>query len=339
MVQYIAMFIDEVQIVVIAGKGGDGAVSFRRTGQTAKGGPDGGNGGKGGDLYVQGTSDLTALRQFQFKKKHTAENGVNGGKNNLYGRKGEDLTLKLPIGTSVIDSRTGEEFEIINDKDVLLIAKGGEGGRGNNEFKTSINQAPRYAELGAKGEEKVLDLKLRLIADIGLIGLPNAGKSSLLEALTDAHPKIGNYSFTTLEPNLGVMQVGKTSQRVILADIPGLIEGASTGKGLGIKFLKHIEKTHIICHCIDSGEEDPEKIYKIVRREFSTFNKLLLDKKEIILLTKSDTVDEKVIKSRKKTLSKINNDIIVVSVYNDIQLENLKNKIIELLEDSKNLLS
>ncbi len=252
------MLIDKVTITVKAGNGGNGAASFRRNAQTAKGGPDGGNGGNGGSVYFQGIDDILGLREFRFKKHLEAERGVNGAKQKLFGRNGMNLTIRVPTGTLVTNPQTNESFEITDTTAQILIAQGGVGGRGNTEFKSATNQTPWYAEKGTEGEEKILNLELRIIADVGLIGLPNAGKSSLLKALTHASPKIGNYPFTTLEPNIGMMN------NISLADIPGLIEGAYEGKGLGIEFLRHVEKTKLLIHCIDSTIDDLMKTYATV---------------------------------------------------------------------------
>lgn len=287
------MLVDDVTITVKAGDGGAGAVSFRRNAQTSKGGPDGGNGGNGGNVYFQGVNDATLLRQFQFKKLLKAESGIKGLQNNLYGRNGKDLVVKIPVGTRIREEGTGWTTDIDSEKRVL-VASGGRGGKGNNEFKSATNQAPRFAQKGGVGEQKRLRLELRLIADIGLVGLPNAGKSSLLKALTNANPKIGDYPFTTLEPNLGVMD------KRIIADIPGLIEGASKGKGLGIKFLKHIEKTKVLVHCIDSTSKDILRDYQTIHEEFAEYNPQLLQKKEIVVLTKIDLLDKGFLKSIKK---------------------------------------
>src|SRR5260221_6772227 len=230
------MLVDDVTIHIQAGYGGDGSAYLKRNAQTAKGGPDGGNGGNGGNLYFQGVDDILGLAEFRFKKDIKAEDGVNGGKQNLYGRAGKDIYVKIPIGTHVLDTQTSEVWEITDSTSKILLARGGIGGRGNNEFKSATNQTPRFAEKGTPGQERTIHLQLKLIADIGFIGLPNAGKSSLLKALTNATPKIANYPFTTLEPHLGMMN------GITLADIPGLIEGASTGRGLGIQFLKHAEQ-------------------------------------------------------------------------------------------------
>jgi GTP-binding protein len=264
---------------------------------------------------------------FRYKKKVFAEDGINGGKQNLYGRNGKDTILLLPIGTLITDLKSSEKFETLNTKDKILIAKGGKGGRGNNEFKSATNQTPYYAEKGEVGEEKRLLLELKLIADIGLIGLPNSGKSSLLSVLTNAHPKIGDYPFTTLEPNLGVMQ------GFIIADIPGLIEGASSGKGLGIKFLKHVEKTKVLVHCIDITSEDLEKDYKTIRKELVDYSTTLGEKIEVVLLTKSDLLNEDDIKKQIKIIKKLNNNSYPMSIYDLESLELLKNVLDKLLKD------
>ncbi len=311
------MLIDFVKVNFKAGNGGNGAVSFIRNGQTAKGGPDGGNGGNGGNIYLKGSSNINDLSQFQFKKKIRGIDGVAGGRNNLYGKNAKHTIILLPIGTQVTDSKSNQTFEITDDQEIL-IAKGGVGGRGNNEFKTSTRQTPKFAEPGGEGEDKNLILELKIIADIGLAGLPNAGKSSLLAILTNATPRIGNYPFTTLEPNIGML--GK----ITIADIPGLIEGASTGKGLGIRFLKHIEKTKLILHCIDSSEENPKNVYEIVREEFKKYNPELLEKPEIVIFTKKDLVDAKKIKANKKAFEKNKLKVLDVSIYDEESITALK---------------
>nr|MBI5455609.1 GTPase ObgE [Candidatus Levybacteria bacterium] len=318
------MLIDEAKIIVKAGKGGNGASSFKRNAQTAKGGPDGGNGGNGGNVYFCGINDITALSEFTYKKKISAEDGIKGGKQNLYGRNGKDTVVFLPIGTFVTDLDTNKTFEILNTQDKILIVKGGKGGRGNNEFKSATQQTPYYAEKGLPGEEKKLLLVLKLIADIGLIGLPNSGKSSLLSVLTRAHPKIGDYPFTTLEPNLGVLS------SIVIADIPGLIEGASDGKGLGIKFLKHIEKTKVLVHCIDIQSQDLPKDYEIVRKELIQYDNKLNEKTEIILLTKSDLLSKKEVNQKLKVAKKLNYNSFTMSIYNDKELSSLTELLINI---------
>ncbi len=312
------MLVDNINLIIKAGNGGDGAATFLRNEMTAKGGPDGGNGGNGGNIYFQGSNNINDLREFRFKKRIAAEDGIPGKHKKLFGKNAEHLTIFLPLGTRVTDINSSKVIEITNTANPILIAKGGKGGRGNDEFKSATNQAPRYAEKGTMGEEKKLLLELRMIADIGLIGLPNAGKSSLLSVLTNATPKIGNYAFTTLEPNIGIMN------KHAIADIPGLIEGASKGKGLGVEFLKHIEKTKVLVHCIDSTDEDVEKTYSTVRKEFEQYNSSLLDKHEIILLTKTDLTDEKTIKKNTKILEKKGNKVLTCSIYNPQSLDILK---------------
>ncbi len=341
------MLVDNILLIVKAGNGGNGAVSFLRNGQKSRGGPDGGNGGNGGNIYLQGTHNLTDLREFRFKKKIKAEDGIPGDRKNLYGKNAPHATIYLPYGTQVTNKDTNESFEITND-DPVLIARGGIGGRGNNEFKSATNQAPKYAETGGIGEEKKLLLELKFIAEVGLVGLPNSGKSSLLAVLTNAQPKIGNFAFTTLEPNIGMMPARQSpdgSSRMaggparhgkqgiagggkhMIADIPGLIEGASEGKGLGIKFLKHIEKTKLLIHCIDAEEEKPEKIYETVRIEFGKYNPLLLEKPEIILITKKDLISEEMLGKRIKALSKKGRKVLTSSIYDENSLKSLKNAI------------
>ncbi|WKZ25843.1 MAG: GTPase ObgE [bacterium] len=299
------MLLDKVDVTFKAGDGGNGRVSFKKIGR----GPDGGNGGRGGDLYVQGSSDLTLLNQFSQKDFFSANDGILGGNNIKSGGKGNDLVLTLPIGTSLVNRDTNKVvLEIKDSTQKIKLLNGGDGGKGNWEFRSSRNTTPLKAQKGFKGEILNLTLDLKLIANFGLIGLPNSGKSSLLNELTNSNAKVGNYAFTTLSPNLGVVN-GK-----VIADIPGLIEGASDGKGLGIKFLKHIEKVDVLIHCIDSTSDDYKKDYEIVRNELSKFNEEMLKKKEIILLTKSDLVDEK--KKFKKGIS--------MSVYDIESLNKLK---------------
>lgn len=292
------MLVDEAEIIIKAGHGGPGKVSFRGK---KTGGPDGGDGGRGGDVYVRATTDIYALKQFLSQKVLKAQDGMSGETETRSGENGKDLILTMPVGTYFEDEK-GNEIELTEAGQEVLIAKGGLGGRGNESFKSSSNTTPRYAQKGLSGETKKLKLRLRLIADFGLIGLPNAGKSSLLNELTNANAKIGDYPFTTLEPNLGVLN-GR-----VLADIPGLIEGASEGKGLGHKFLKHIEKVKLLLHCISSDSDDPAGDYKVIRDELKKFNPELLEKKEIILLTKSDL--------KKPTIKKIGKqEVIPISIH------------------------
>ncbi len=288
-------FIDEVSITVTAGNGGHGCVSFRREKYIPKGGPDGGDGGNGGDVYLQATKDLNTLVHFRGKKNYRAENGQCGAGRQRHGKYGEDLIIKVPMGTIVRDHHTQEVIaDLAQDGEKILIAQGGRGGLGNYNFKSSTNQTPRYAQDGKEGEVKEIDLELKLIADIALIGMPNAGKSTFISVISEAKPKIADYPFTTLEPNLGVVVLGEES--FVVADIPGLIEDAASGKGLGIQFLKHIERTKSFVHLIDVSwcldEFEAFEQYIIVHNELEKYNPELLNKREIICLTKIDAMTE-----------------------------------------------
>lgn len=319
--------VDDVHIVVKAGNGGNGATVTKQLFGSKKTAPDGGNGGNGGNIYFTADSNISDLSQFQYKKKITAQNGVNGLNKDLDGANAEHLYVKVPFGTTITDEKTGEFIELTTDKP-FCVAYGGQGGMGNHDYKPELkNITPRIYE-GSEGDERHLHLVLNLIADIGLVGLPNAGKSSLLKALTRAVPKIGNYPFTTLEPNLGAM--GKT----ILADIPGLIEGASTGKGLGIQFLKHIKKTKILLHCIASDEPEILKVYQTVRDEFKTFDPSLLIKSELILLTKTDLIDEVELTKKIKKLQSTGKKVLSVSIYQPESLETLKKELETFFENA-----
>jgi GTP-binding protein len=304
------MLKDYVEVIFEGGHGGSGIISF---GNKARSGPDGGNGGDGGDLYVRATSDITLLNQFSAKNEIEAPRGMPGGKNKRSGKSGEDLEIMLPVGTSIIDKKSGDvilELTQINQRE--LLCKGGLGGRGNFEFRSPRNTTPEYAQKGMSGAKLEAILSLKLIADFGLVGLPNAGKSSLLNELTNSKVKTGNFAFTTLSAN-----IGKLGDKFI-ADIPGLIEGASVGRGLGIGFLKHIEKVSVILHCIASDSIDPQKDYKTIRDELGAFNSSLLKKPEIILLTKSDLVE-------KNSLPKFKNKkVLPISIHDFDSLEKLK---------------
>lgn len=291
------MIVDEAVITVKAGDGGDGAVSFRREKYVQKGGPDGGNGGDGGEVYIEGVADLSALKRFRYQKEFEAENGGRGMPKKMSGKNGKDLVLKVPVGTVIVDKRSNERWDISKIGEPLLIAIQGKGGRGNWHFRSPSNTTPKQFERGGWGQKRILELELQLIADVGFIGLPNAGKSSLLNELTRASVRVADYPFTTLEPNLGAMpSFAKTSDgksHLILADIPGLIEGASGGKGLGIKFLRHIRRTKVLVHCISAESNDVARDYQIVRQELKQFDPELLKKKELVVLTKVDLVNKK----------------------------------------------
>jgi len=308
------MFVDEAYITVKAGDGGNGKVSFFRN----KSGPDGGNGGDGGDIYAVLDPNMTTLSLYLEKRELQAESGGMGDRNRKFGKKGEDLEFKVPKGTILVDQRTGEKIEIDEYNRKVLVCRGGKGGYGNDMFKSSTNQVPRFAEPGKKGKEKKLKLILRLIADVGFIGFPNAGKSSLLNELTSAQVRVAPYPFTTLEPNLGVCE-GK-----IIADIPGLIEGASNGKGLGITFLKHIEKVTLLLHCISIESIDLLKDYATVRNELGLYNKALLEKESIVLLTKVDLVDEATISKKCKELQDKGIKNLPISIHDFKRLSDLK---------------
>jgi GTP-binding protein len=303
------MLVDTAEITIRGGHGGTGMPKKLR-------GPDGGNGGKGGDVYINTSSNVFLLGQFSEKDVFVAESGQMGSRNNKTGKNGKDIEILLPAGTQIIDKKTKEILvELTKPGERILICRGGKGGMGNNEDRR-----------GDKGEEKKLKLSLRLIADMGLIGLPNVGKSSLLNEITNAKATIANYPFTTLEPNLGMFE-GKT-----LADIPGLIEGASTGKGLGIAFLKHIEKVSVLLHCISSDSPDPLNDYKTVRKELKEFKQELIKKPEVIILTKTDLIDETLVKKQIKKLSKITKKVIPVSIHDSQSLEELKKVLRNIVE-------
>lgn len=309
------MLVDTAEVTFKGGDGGRGKTSFRKN----KKGPNGGNGGRGGDLYVLAVSDLKLLNQFSSQDEFAAENGGGGGENGKTGKKGVDIEIKLPVGTSIVDQETGKEVvDLVHVGQRELLCKGGMGGLGNEEFKSSLNHTPRYSQPGTKGEVKNLILSLKLIADFGLIGLPNSGKSSLLNELTGAHSLTANYSFTTLSPELGVLQ------DKVIADIPGLIEGASSGKGLGIGFLKHIEKVEVLLHCISSESKDPVKDYKTIRKELGEFNQSLLTKKEIIVVTKTDMADDTLLENLTGRLKEFGTDLIPTSIHDYDSLERLK---------------
>lgn len=316
--------IDDITIKVKAGNGGRGGRSFKTNYGSIKSYADGGNGGNGGNIYFDGSANIHDLSEFRFKKVIEAPDGDRGMNKNLDGKYGEDITVLVPLGTTIINTQTQNTVEILEENNPILVAKGGVGLKGNRDGGTSISRFRTDPETLALGEEKELHLILSLIADIGLIGFPNAGKSSLLKTITRAVPKIGNYPFTTLEPNLGTLP----DKKIVIADIPGLVEGASQGKGLGIQFLKHIQKTKILAHCIDGTSNDPYKDYKTVRSEFEEYDKTLLDKKEIILLTKIDLLTPDEIKNQVKKLKKTKKEVIQVSIYKEDSIKKLEEKFI-----------
>jgi len=310
------MIIDDVKIKVKAGTGGNGIAAFSKVKMNL--GPTGADGGKGGDVFFEGVSDLSILNQFRYKKELSAENGENGKGGNIDGAGGKDLLLKVPVGTVIYNLSSKRKSEIISVGQRLLIAEGGKGGRGNYKFRSSINTSPEEFEEGSLGQEYELRLELKMIADVGFIGLPNVGKSSLLNELTKADSKVANYHFTTLEPNLGVYY------ELILADIPGLIEGASFGKGLGIKFLRHIERTKTLFHFISAESQYPLEDYKTIKNELETYNKELLLKPEYIFLTKTDLLSEKDIKKKVDLLKKTGKEVLAISIIDEKSLKEVE---------------
>jgi len=302
------MFVDEVKIIIKSGKGGDGTVSFDGT-KGRYGLPDGGNGGSGGDVYMVGTSDLSALSRYTFRKEFSAGPGKNGQQFEKTGKSGDDLLLVVPIGTVAHNLTTKKDKEVTHPGEQVLLAKGGRGGRGNLAFKSSTNRSPKKSEEGSAGEIFDIFLELRLIADIGFVGLPNVGKSSLLNELTAAGAKVADYPFTTLEPNLGVMD------GIILADIPGLIEGASRGRGLGHKFLRHIVRTRNLVHFISAESKSPMTDYRIVRKELKAHDAKLIKKPDYIFLTKADLVPAKELKQKIAKLKKAHPKVMAVSIH------------------------
>ena len=285
-------FVDYAVIAVVSGNGGKGAVSFRREKFLPKGAPDGGDGGDGGDVTIIADHNIASLLDFRYKPKFAAESGKNGAGNNKKGRNGKSLTIKVPLGTIITDRDTGEFIaDLTKNGEKVIIAKGGIGGKGNSFFKSSTNRSPRFAQPGMPGETKAISLELKTLADIGIIGLPNAGKSTLISKLSKCRPKIASYPFTTKSPNLGVCLDSDEGKSYIVADIPGIMEGAAQGYGLGIRFLKHIERTKVLLHVIEIGKpEDVIKRYRNVISEIDKFNKDILTKKQIVVINKIDTI-------------------------------------------------
>jgi GTP-binding protein len=284
------MFFDVVRIWIRAGNGGDGAATFRHEAHVPRGGPDGGDGGRGGSIFLSVDPGETSLRDFRHKHHFKAPAGGRGSGQKKHGKAGEDLVLKVPPGTGIFDDASGDLLgDLVASEQTLIVARGGRGGLGNVHFATSTHQAPKHAQNGEPGEERQVRLELRLLADVGLVGLPNAGKSTLLAALTAARPKIADYAFTTLEPNLGVLDLGdEDSRRPTIADVPGLIEGASSGAGLGHAFLRHVERTRILVHVVDGADRDPEWSYNVIREELGAHDPALLAKPMLVAFNKMD---------------------------------------------------
>lgn len=295
------IFLDFVKISVIGGKGGDGIVAFRREKYVPNGGPSGGDGGDGGSVVLEADNNLTTLQDYKYKKHNKAQDGARGQGSTKKGFQGQDIILKVPVGTIVRDAETGEILaDMIVAGERCVVAQGGRGGLGNPHFATAKNRAPRVAKKGEEGEERIIELELKLLADVGLVGLPNAGKSTLLSVVSNAKPKIADYPFTTLEPNLGIVTY-KELRSFVMADIPGIIEGASDGKGLGLRFLKHIERTSFLLYII-SGEDNLKKTFSTLKKEVESFSASLTDKEFFIAVTKSDIVDEQILKENLKKL-------------------------------------
>ena len=322
-------FLDQVKIFVKAGDGGPGSASMRREKFIEFGGPDGGDGGKGASIILIAERNLNTLIDYRYTQHFKAKRGQNGMNKNKTGKNGKDLYLKVPIGTQILeeDNKT-LLFDFKNEKEEFVVANGGKGGLGNTNFKSSTNRAPRKFTKGTLGEEFWIWLQLKTIADIGIIGLPNAGKSSLLAAITNANPKIANYKFTTLNPNLGVASYD--NKEITLADIPGLIEGAHVGVGLGIKFLKHIERCKTLLHLIDITEENTENLYKQVRNELGKYSKDLLNKDELIVFNKIDLIDKNKLKEKKDKFSKkTKNEVLTISTFDKPSVIKIKSKLIK----------
>lgn len=319
-------FLDEITINVRSGKGGDGVVRWRQEKFIAKGGPAGGDGGRGGDVYIRAIRSLRVLDIYKSKKDYAAQDGEPGGSRSLKGANGEDLYLEFPIGSTITNTTNGLVYELTKEGQEIKILTGGGMGHGNEHYKSSTNQTPTEATPGKPGESAELHIEVSLIADIGLVGYPNAGKSSLLNALTNATAKVGDYPFTTLDPNLGDLY------GFIIADIPGLIEGASDGKGLGDKFLRHIAKTKVLVHLVSFENPNMLKAYETIREELTKYGSGLDQKDEIILLTKTDTTDEVVVAKELKKFAKLGKPVFAVTLFDESGVKGFKDELIKYLK-------
>ena len=326
------MFIDFAEIEVKAGNGGHGCVSFRREKFIAKGGPNGGNGGRGGDVIFRADSNLTTLLDFKYKRHYKAINGRPGEGSLKAGKSGEDIVIRVPTGTVLIDADTQQVIADLDEDDrEIVVARGGRGGRGNTHFKSSTNQTPRQAENGRAGESIRLNLELKLLADVGLVGLPNAGKSTMLSVLSEARPKIADYPFTTLIPNLGIVKI-RDHKSFVMADIPGIIEGASHGKGLGLQFLRHIQRTRLVVYLIDAFTDDIEETLSTLKTELTQYDRLLAKRPALVVLNKIDLFDED---ARKMISKKANPEYILFSALTGLGAKDLLNRIEHALEHER----
>lgn len=329
------MFIDFAEIEIKSGDGGDGAVTFRREKYVPKGGPSGGNGGDGGSVFLKSQSNLSTLLDFKYKRKYLAQDGKPGANSLKDGKSGEDIIIKVPIGTLIKDADTNELLLDLSEPDEsVMLAKGGRGGKGNSNFATPTRRTPRYAQKGKPGVYKRLTLELKLIADVGLVGFPNAGKSTLISKISAARPKIADYPFTTLEPNLGIVRY-KEFENFTVADIPGIIEGAHLGKGLGIKFLRHIERTRILLFLIEITSENFQNDFESLFNELKKYSKKLVDKKILVALSKSDLLEERELqKFQKIKIKKIKEPILIFSSATGFGIQELLDKVWKLLNKS-----
>ena len=330
------MFTDYAKIIIKSGNGGDGAITFRREKYVAAGGPDGGDGGRGGSVYFRVDPNANTLIDFRYSKKFKAQNGENGSGGNKYGRSGEDLYIDVPLGTIIKDAETGKVVaDLSKENQVELVLNGGRGGKGNSHFATATRQVPRFAQAGEDGEEKEVILELKLLADVGLLGFPNVGKSTFLSVVTDAKPKIANYHFTTIEPNLGVVKT-KNGDSFVIADIPGIIEGASEGVGLGIQFLRHVERTRLLLHVIDvSGVEgrNPVEDFYTINEELKKYSEKLSTRKQIIVANKMDIMqDDKGLKELEALAKKENLELYKISGVTGEGVTELLNRVSEVLK-------
>jgi len=320
-------FVDELKIYTKAGDGGDGVVRWLHEKNKPRGGPSGGDGGRGGSVYLLAVRDVHLLSKYRKQTKFFAERGGDGQKDSLHGANGLDLEISLPIGSIVTNLDTGKKVSLSFEGEKILLLEGGQGGRGNESYKSSTNRSPEQQTNGKPGKEGNFFIELELVADIGLIGLPNAGKTSLLNVLSRAEARVGAYPFTTLEPNLG------ECYGYVISDIPGLIEGAAEGKGLGHKFLRHIKRTKMLVHLVSLENEDLLKTYEVVRKEIGQYDKTLLDKKEIVLLTKTDVLEKETVENSVKEMKKINPKVYIVSVYDDESIKFVRESLLKEIKE------